>query len=209
VSTKKHTVWGMVIAVVALTLFLPGLVLAGNLDPSGPPAPTMKTLDQIPPTWSQKLQCDTTACPRFELVMGGVAVLDKETGLVWEQSPAAGGLDWIAAVRYCTKLYLGGRQGWHLPTIEQLASLVDRSVTGQPSIPRLPAGHPFDTDCSTGGCVFATHTWSATTDAGDANYAWQVDFSDPSNVNINAHLKSEPYYRVWCVRGGQGSVSGP
>lgn len=44
---------------------------------------TMKTLDQIPPTWSHTMP----AAQRFEVVFDGEAVLDKETGLVWEQSP--------------------------------------------------------------------------------------------------------------------------
>ncbi len=43
------------------------------------------------PSWDQTLACATTSnCPRFILVMGGVAVLDRETGLVWERSPGSG-----------------------------------------------------------------------------------------------------------------------
>jgi hypothetical protein len=41
------------------------------------------------PTLSQKLQCDTQAtCPRFVVLSDwkNAAVLDKETGLVWERS---------------------------------------------------------------------------------------------------------------------------
>jgi hypothetical protein len=195
----------IMMAIAAVMLF-PVIGIAGSLEPAAAPAPTMKTLDQMPPTWGQKLQCDVTACPRFELVMGGVAVLDKETGLVWEQSPAytpVAGLDWLSAISHCTQLILGGRQGWRLPTIEELASIVDRSVLGQPSIPRLPVGHPFDTDCSTGGCVAAGHMWSATTYAGDTTFAWQVDFSD-SGGSTSGHNKSSTDIRVWCVRGGQG-----
>jgi hypothetical protein len=82
------------IALLALTL-LAVPAPAGDLNPPGTPAPTMKTLEQIPPTWSQKLRCDTTAtCPRFELVLDGAAVLDKETGLVWEKSPSTSTMDW-------------------------------------------------------------------------------------------------------------------
>src|SRR5439155_21664995 len=49
------------------------------------------------PSWDQQLQCDTQAtCPRFIVLsnwidtshpLGGAAVLDRETGLVWERSP--------------------------------------------------------------------------------------------------------------------------
>ena len=67
----SNTSMAIILGLMSMFLFLPQLILAGNLNPSTPPGPTMKTLDQIPPTWSQKLQCDETACPRFELVMGG------------------------------------------------------------------------------------------------------------------------------------------
>src|SRR3989304_768790 len=72
-----------IVMAVAAMMFFPVMGIAGSLEPSAAPAPTMKTLNQIPPTWSQKLP----AAQRFELVLDGYAVLDKETGLVWEKSP--------------------------------------------------------------------------------------------------------------------------
>jgi len=57
--------------VVALSLLVPGVALAqappNKLEPPGPPGPTMNTLDEIPPTWSQILP----AAQRFQLVLGG------------------------------------------------------------------------------------------------------------------------------------------
>ena len=55
---------------------------AGELEPSGPVGPTMQSLDKIP-TW-HRIIFDVS---RWELVMGGAAVLDRETGIVWEKSP--------------------------------------------------------------------------------------------------------------------------
>ncbi len=39
----------------AMMVFIPVAALAGDLDPSAAPGVTMKTLDEIPPTWSQIL----------------------------------------------------------------------------------------------------------------------------------------------------------
>ncbi len=189
-STKKQAVLGMVIVAAALALFLPGLSVAGSLDPPAPPAPTMKTLDQIPPTWSQKLQCDITACPRFQIVLDGYGVLDKETGLVWEQSPSTSTENWGGAHIHCIHyVSSGNRFGWRLPTIQELSSLLDPTQFS----PSLPSGHPFSN-------VQSSYYWSATSNLGTGsafytyffNYGW-VSYDD----------KTVGHY-VWCVRGGSG-----
>jgi Protein of unknown function (DUF1566) len=175
----------VVVAVVTMLVFFPPTGTAGSLDPTAAPAPTMKTLDQIPPTWSQTITDGT----RFQSVFGGAGVLDKETGLVWEQSPNTVQI-WANAIGYCHTKNVGGRLGWHLPTIEQLASLVDRSVAGLGLT--LPSGHPF-----TG--VQSNGYWSATTSANNTTYAWAVGFGNGSVGYVD---KASDYY-VWCVRGGQ------
>lgn len=143
-------------------------------------------------SWSQTLP----AADRFVLVMptsanpGGEAVLDKETGLVWERSPAGTTLSWGAAWTHCYNRTVGDRKGWRIPTMEELASLVDPTQ----SSPALPSGHPFSN-------VQSTFYWTVTTVAGDPNGAWLVSFINGGVVGQN---KLTPNSRVWCVRGGQG-----
>jgi hypothetical protein len=139
-------------------------------------------------TWNKKVN----GAGRFQVLnqFGKAAVFDKETGRVWEQSPSTSTFDWFGALEHCYQLELGGRKGWRLPTIEELASLVDAS---QPA-PRLPAGHPFSVQSS------FDDVWSATTFASDASAAWQVEFFGGTVVG-----RSKTFTRfVWCVRGGQG-----
>lgn len=172
---------------IALSLIIPCLSIAGSLEPpasavdaSGNPVPTMTT----PPPWSQKLPAEE----RFVLVLDGEAVLDKETGLVWEKSPSTTTYDWIHAHFHCSQLKIGNREGWHLPTIEQLASLVDQTNRN----PALPTGHPFTN-------VQSNLYWSATTIPNSATVAWDVNFSDGA---VDDDGKFLTVY-VWCVRGGQ------
>lgn len=163
-----------------------GVTSAGNLEPSAPPNSTMKTLDEIPPAWSQIV----AGTARFELVMGGEAVLDKETGLVWEQAPDnTTVMDWNSACIHCYQREVANRKGWRLPTVEELASLVNNDN----STPSLPTGHPFTS-------VRSDYYWSSTTSAGNSVYAWRVGFV-LGGVNINP--KTEARY-AWCVRGSHG-----
>jgi hypothetical protein len=96
----------------------------------------MRTLEEQKPAWNKILP----AAQRFVDALDGTAVLDKETGLVWAKTPDSVQSNWQTAVDYCTKLNLGGRMGWRLPTIEELASLIDMS---NPGPIKLPVGHPF------------------------------------------------------------------
>jgi len=181
---RKIILRAVVLIAFITVMFLPIMTDAGSLEPSGQPAPTMKTLDEIPPTWSQTI----AGAERFELVLGGAGVLDKETGLVWEQSPSTSTYTWLSAISHCAALNVGARKGWHLPTIEQLASLVDSSQSN----PSLPSGHPFSNVQSNG-------YWSATTYAGSTASAWRVYFY---NGIVDVLAKTFDYY-AWCVRGGQ------
>lgn len=144
----------------------------------------------MPPAWYQTLPSDQ----RFLLVMGGQAVLDRETGLVWEKSPNTNGFPWSSittttAVMHCIELTTGDRLGWRLPTIQELASLVDLSVS---SGIKLPSGHPF--------LNVQTIYWSATTIDGATSLAWTVDFFG----FVAPGTKTSSNVSVWCVRGGQG-----
>ena len=123
--------------------------------------------------------------------MASAAVLDRETGLVWEKAPSTTGFQWFSALSRCVQLNLGGRKGWRLPTIQDLASLFDSTQAN----PALPSGHPFTVPVGSG-------YWSATTYVLNATSAWFVvtndgivdSFSDKSNGSL----------RAWCVRGGPG-----
>jgi hypothetical protein len=139
------------------------------------------------PSWDQQLPAST----RFIVLSnwGGAAVLDRETGLVWEKSPSTGTFAWEEAQYQCNNLTVGNRKGWRLPTIQELASLVDPTQSN----PALPAGHPFSN-------VQSSYYWSATTFAFDASSAWAVRFNDGG---VGPGGKSGGYF-VWCVRGGQG-----
>lgn len=173
---------------------------AGELEPPGPPAPTMKSLDEVPPVWSQQLDstdgdpqsgCDSS---RFRCVMNGEAILDLETGLVWTRVVDPTERTWNHALDQCAAgVMVGGRLGWRLPKLEELLSLQDRT---QPA-PRLPPGHPFV------GVTLALY-WSSTTHWRWTTHALAGWFGGGVLV-VAFHDKDEGSAGAWCVRGGTAS----
>ena len=138
------------------------------------------------PSWDQKI----AAATRFVVLTNwsSQAVLDKETGLVWMRSPQGGVVNQQTASAVCLGRTVGNRKGWRLPSLPELASLIDPSAPA----PFLPVGHPFLN-------VRSTLYWSATTDAEVPTLAWGVLFNNDGVVTRDD--KTAPGY-AWCVRGG-------
>jgi hypothetical protein len=152
------------------------------------------------PAWDQKLQCDTLAtCPRFVVLSNwnGEAVLDRETGLVWQRAPKPVNRVWGNASFSCLFQSTGGRFGWRLPTIQELLSVGASDPSGHLV---LEPGHPFVLPVPSDGY------WSSTTEGPtpDGVLAYGVDYV---NGDIPALAKTgvnAGRLQAWCVRGGSG-----
>ncbi len=183
---------------------LAGVVTGGPLDPPGAPAPTMKTLADLAPSWHQILSptdgdgegCNST---RFICVLNSEAVLDHETGLVWERSAGDAFAQWAAAVEACVQDTIGGRRGWRLPTADELLSLAIPFAPEPLDLP--PANSPFIGFEGNGSQRY----WTSTSSTQDPAFVFVVD---PVIGFASTHPKIgsvDHAERVVCVRGGQSS----
>jgi hypothetical protein len=139
---KKQKQSILVLAMISFTIlfFLRVNVLGGeSIVP--PPPDKNKTL---PANDGGPDGCNSS---RFKCVMGGEAVLDKQT------------------------VEIGNQKGWRLPTKEELITLLDTSRSN----PALPEGHPFEnyTDPNTPDSAY----WTGTTYEGNSNSAYYIYFS--------------------------------
>jgi len=161
-------------------------VFVGNSATGGFSYQTYKQTPAVLPSWHQKIP----GANRFELVLDNEAVLDRETGLVWQRNTSATLYTWDKAILYCYNTDIGGRGGWRLPSIEELRTLTDRTRKD----PALPLGHSFTN-------VKSSRYWSSTTHANNTSLAWHVDFHF-GYVNASYYDKTDSHY-VRAVRSGQ------
>ena len=158
------------------------------------------------PSWDQKLQCDSlSTCPRFLVLANwnNEAVLDRETGLVWQRVPrtVAANMTYADAALACAGETTGGRRGWRMPTVEELSSLFD---PGNPASPYLPFGHPFTVP--SGFSYFSYWTSTLAADAYGPNARITVDDvpvpSGPGRRRLALGLAAPPSAgaTTWCAR---------
>ena len=140
--------------------------------------------------WDQALP----AAQRFVVLpaFNSDAVLDKETGLVWERSPQTTAVAASNVRLTCANKAVGGRKGWRLPSLPELASLVDPSVASPG--PTLSSGHPFLN-------VQSANYWSTSAHAENPALMWGVGFGNGGVLGLSTPFE----LRAWCVRGGMNA----
>ena len=145
-------------------------------------------------SWDKRID---NAGARFQVLsdFDGEAVLDKETGLVWERVPSPDVLSWAFVDDECLARFTGQRLGWRGARIEELLSLMDplNNLTG-----KLPTGHPFDSGES-------RTFWSSSTDnvqPASNDFGFVANFEPGGSFFSDQKIAGS--HRVWCVRGGGG-----
>ena len=150
------------------------------------------------PIWdiTQATWIDHAPNPRFTIWNSGAgdAVFDKETGLVWERSPAVSKNGFSGAVVYSTTKAVANRKGWRLPALEELLSLVDPTQMN----PTLPVGHPFQ------NIQLDYFYWTMSKGipmAGAGFLVWGYNFG---NADTSSIVAQQAQCYTWLVRGGYG-----
>jgi hypothetical protein len=123
-------------------------------------------------------------------------VTDHVTGLQWQQNTTIGSLDWKDALAYCEGLSYGGTNGWRLPDVTELISIVDEKREEAPAI--NPVYFPgFDDE---GG------HWTSTTSRITGTSAYVVYFGEQASPvgrgGMSAVAKTGEAL-VLCVRGNE------
>jgi hypothetical protein len=198
VNTLARTLWLALGAIGAIWLltFVAQVVEGGDLDPPAAPGSTMQTLDDLIPSWHKSI----SGVDRFENFQAEGYVLDRETGLVWEQTPSMTTMTWESAADHCWDRTVAGElassKGWRLPTVEELGTLIEPGASGTP---KLPSGHPFS--------GISGLYWSATASTAGTfeKYYWDTA---TTSLDLSTNTYSVPM-RAWCIRapGGFDNVS--
>ncbi len=145
------------------------------------------------PSWDQTLAVST----RFIVLsnMNSSAVLDRETGLIWEKAPSTSQFTIVDAQTRCLNLQTGGRMGWRLPKSDELFTLVDPTQLNESGMAALPVGNPFI------GTTGNPHYWTTDQAAPPVNNNANLIFDALEAGIIQTTDNTDNTVRVWCVRG--------
>jgi hypothetical protein len=113
------------------------------------------------------------------------AVTDTKTGLVWQRAVPNATFTWQSALAYCQNLRLGGAGGYRLPTVKELATLVDETASAAPAI-----------DATAFPSTAAAFFWSSTPLVDAPGKAWGVHFQKGNATTTTTPTTS----RLRCVK---------
>jgi hypothetical protein len=167
-----------------------GAMLIAAIGPGEAQTTTQNGPYYATPSWDQQIP----TAQRFVVLANwnSEAVLDRETGLVWQRTPATDETVWASALRDCHLAATGNRLGWRLPSVEEMLSLLD------PATNDLPAGHPFSV------APTVSVLWTASTDETFTTDAYIVVLAEFNSSGSKTNVT----FNRWCVRGGS-AVSNP
>jgi uncharacterized protein DUF1566 len=155
---------------------------------------------------------------RFQVLsnFNGEAVLDRDTGLIWEQCPLVfqdntyHTLSFLDAVINCYDKPIGNTTGWRMPTAAELKSLMVNQT--------LPTGAPF---CDYNPPISVFNPVGPPTLVVQNRFYWTYTLNpvDPTKIlfvsvpgdggSSSVSSGSGSFNAVWCVRGGSNDSSGP
>ncbi|MDP1902076.1 MAG: hypothetical protein Q8K96_16755 [Rubrivivax sp.] len=147
------------------------------------------------PSWDQSLPVAT----RFIVLsnMASEAVLDRETGLVWQRTPNPTLTTLGGAERGCGFSRTGSRMGWRIPSLLEFQSLMEAPG----GIAALPAGHPFIIPA--GVSFWSTSAFGPAVRFPD-NF---LSFNPANGGGAGFAGASSAVSSYWCVRGGASNKS--
>ncbi len=123
------------------------------------------------------------------LVLDGGLVRDTLTSLVWQQQESPTRMDWAAAQSYCS----AAGSGFRLPTVRELNSIVDLTVTCGTTIDLAAfPGTVMGTFWTSSPCA------AGSSPTGSSGIAWNVDFNNGASDNCYWGMDRDSWVR--CVR---------
>lgn len=146
------------------------------------------------PSWDQEIPTSS----RFVVLTawGGEAVLDQETGLVWQQNPTANPnpVNLESALLYCVETPFGGRFGWRLPSAEEFYTLLDPNTGAMFAGSPFTFSYPIQADVATATTYNGSYLTVGVANNGAAPSTYFTGNDNPTNA-------------IWCVRGYAGTQS--
>jgi hypothetical protein len=226
----QRSILALVIVTIFITagLFLPGLIGAGDLEPSSTPGSTMHTLEDI-----YTIVSDTNTKVNPEPCSGGAPVKksgqqlsyetgddgDLQKGVTWPSPRFTDNGDGTVTDNLTSLIWLKdpncfGQRIWTdaLNDSNSLASgscgLTDNSAAGDWRLPNVyeiqslvdygNSNPSLSSQHPSYNDVLSSNYWSSTTQASDILKAWSITFH---NGPLGIRVKTDSHY-VWPVRGG-------